>query len=34
MTVPNVGTGKLEGKKLTVHNLLIITKDNVDTFNF
>lgn len=32
--VPKVGTGKLVGNTLTVHNLLIITKDNVDQFNF
>ena len=34
MEVPKVGIGKLEGKVLTVHNVLLITKDNVDQYDF
>jgi simple sugar transport system substrate-binding protein len=34
IVVPNVGKGKLSGTNLVVHNILLITKENVDQFNF
>lgn len=35
MEIPKVGKAKLEnGKNLIVHNVLPITKDNVDQFDF
>jgi hypothetical protein len=34
MTIPKVGKVVMKGKVLTIHNVLLITKDNVDQFNF
>ncbi|MBE3144132.1 MAG: autoinducer 2 ABC transporter substrate-binding protein, partial [Planctomycetes bacterium] len=34
MDIPKVGKAKLVGRVLTVHNVLPITKENVDQFDF